>query len=97
MKITWAPRAKRRAGEYGEHIAQDNEEAAHAWLVGIFEEVERLKDFPEQGRVVPELGRPDVREFFYMSHRIIYKVGSRRIRIVTIRHGRQLLDKKEIK
>jgi plasmid stabilization system protein ParE len=97
MKITWAPRAKRRAGEYGEHIAQDNEEAAYAWLVGIFEEVERLKDFPEQGRVVPELGRPDVREIFYMSHRIIYKVGSRRIRIVTIRHGRQLLDKKKIK
>ena len=97
MKITWAPRAKRRAGEYGEHIAQDNEEAAYAWLVGIFEEVERLKDFPEQGRVVPELGRPDVREIFYMSHRIIYKVGSRRIRIVTMRHGRQLLDKKEIK
>jgi len=97
MKITWAPRAKRRVGEYGEHIAQDNEEAAYAWLVGIFEEVERLKDFPEQGRVVPESGRPDVREIFYMSHRIIYKIGSRRIRIVTIRHGRQLLDKKEIK
>ena len=97
MKITWAPRAKRRAGEYGEHIAQDNEEAAYAWLVGIFEEVERLKDFPEQGRVVSEIGRPDVREIFYMNHRIIYKIGSRRIRIVTIRHGRQLLDKKEIK
>jgi len=97
MKITWAPRAKRRAGEYGEHIAQDNEEAAYAWLFGIFEEVERLKDFPEQGRIVPEIGRPDVREIFYMSHRIIYKIGSRRIRIVTIRHGRQLLDKKEIK
>jgi plasmid stabilization system protein ParE len=97
MKITWAPRAKRRAGEYGEHIAQDNDEAAYAWLVGIFEEVERLKDFPEQGRVVPEIGRPDVREIFYMSHRIIYKIGSRRIRIVTIRHGRQLLEKKEIK
>ena len=97
MKITWAPQSKRRAGEYGEHIAQDNEEAAYAWLVGIFEEVERLKDFPEQGRVVPEIGRPDVREIFYMSHRIIYKIGSRRIRIVTIRHGRQLLDKKEIK
>ena len=97
MKITWAPRAKRRAGEYGEHIAQDNEEAAYAWLVAIFEEVERLKDFPGQGRVVPEIGHPDVREIFYMSHRIIYKIGSRRIRIVTIRHGRQLLDKKEIK
>jgi len=97
MKITWAPRAKRRAGEYGEHISQDNEDAAYAWLVGTFEEVERLKDFPEQGREVPEIGRPYVREILYMSHRIIYKIGSRRIRVVTIRHGRQLLDKKEIK
>jgi len=97
MKITWAPRAKMRAGEYAEYIAQDNEEAAYEWLVGIFKDVERLKDFPEQGRVVPEIGRPDVREIFYMSHRIIYRIGSRRIRIITIRHGRQLLDKKEIK
>ena len=97
MKITWAPRAKMRAGEYAEYIAQNNEGAAYEWLIGIFKDVERLKDFPEQGRMVPEIGRTDVREIFYMSHRIIYRIGSRRIRIITIRHGRQLLDKKEIK
>jgi toxin ParE1/3/4 len=57
MKITWAPRAKMRAGEHAEYIAQDNEEAAYEWLGGIFKDVERLKDFPEQGRVVPEIGR----------------------------------------
>lgn len=96
MKITWAPRAKMRAGEYGEYIAQDNEEAAYGWLTGIFKEVERLKDFSEQGRAVPEVGHPDVREIFYKSHRIIYLIGSKRIRIVTIRHGRQLLDVREI-
>jgi plasmid stabilization system protein ParE len=96
MKITWAPRAKRRAGEYADYIALDNEEAGYDWLIGIFKEVERLKEFPEQGRAVPEIGRPDVREIFYMSHRIIYKIGSRRIRILTVIHGRQLLDKKKI-
>jgi plasmid stabilization system protein ParE len=96
MKITWAPRAKRRAIEYAEYIALDKEEAAYEWLEKIFNEVERLKEFPEQGRVVPEIGRPDVREIIYMSHRIIYMIGARRIRIMTVIHGRQLLDKKKL-
>jgi toxin ParE1/3/4 len=64
MRITWSPRAKRKVSEYGEYIAQDNPEAASDWIEGILDEVERLKDFPEQGRKVPEVKRADVREIF---------------------------------
>jgi toxin ParE1/3/4 len=50
--------------EYGEFIAQDNIEAAEKWMAEIIEKVERIIDFPEQGRVVPEDGHANVREIF---------------------------------
>ena len=96
MRITWSSRANRRVTEYGDYVAQDNPEAAAKWVTGIIEAVERLKEFPGQGRAVPEAGRADVREIFYMSHRIVYRIESKRIFILTVRHRRQLLDLKEL-
>jgi len=82
--------------EYGEFIAQDNIEAAEKWIAEIIEKVERIIDFPDQGRVVPEDGRTNVREIFYKSHRIIYRITSKHILVLTIRHKKQLLDVKEL-
>ena len=96
MKITWSPRAKKRLRDYGDYIAQDNIKAAERWMEEIIEKVERIKDFPEQGRVVAEDGRANVREIFYKSHRIIYRVASKQILILTIRHIKQLIDDKEL-
>jgi len=96
MRIIWSPRAKRKVSEYGEYIAQDNPEASSDWIEGILDEVERLKDFPEQGRRVPEAKRADVREIFFQSHRIVYRIESKRIVILTVRHTRQLFDQKEL-
>jgi addiction module RelE/StbE family toxin len=96
MRITWSSRAKKRVSEYGEYIAQDNPDAARDWIEGIIEKVERLKDFPGRGRKVPEARRSDVREIFFQSHRIVYRIEPKRIVILTVRHTRQLLDPKEL-
>jgi addiction module RelE/StbE family toxin len=96
MRIIWSPRAKRKVYEYGEYITQDNPDAASEWIMGILDEVERLKVFPEQGRKVPEAKRADVREIFFQNHRIVYRIESKRIVILTVRHTRQLLDQKEL-
>ena len=37
-------------------------------------EVERLRDHPDIGRVVPELGVPSFRELVVRSYRLIYRV-----------------------
>ena len=96
MRITWSSRAKKKVWEYGEYIAQDNPEAASEWIEWILDEVERLKDFPEQGRKVPEVRRADVREFFFQRHRIVYRIVTKRVVILTVRHTRQLLNLKEL-
>ena len=96
MRIVWSSRAKAQVTEYGEYIAIDNRDAAGKWVAGILAEVERLKDFPDRGRVVPEAGRPDIREIFYQSHRVIYRIESKRMVVLTVRHSRQLMDLKEL-
>ncbi len=96
MKIVWTIRAQERMKEHSDFIAQDNIENALKWELGITEKVGKLIDFPEQGRVVPEDGRPDIREIFYKSHRIIYKFTPKTIYILTLRHVKRLMDKKEL-
>ena len=85
-----------RVAEFGEYIAQDNPKAVAEWVEGVIEEVERLRDYPEQGRIVPEVKRPQVREIFFKGHRIVYRLESRHIFILTVRHTRRLLDFKEL-
>ena len=96
MRIIWSPLAMERVAEFGEYIAQDNPKAVAEWVEGVIEEVERLRDYPEQGRIVPEVKRPQVREIFFKGHRIVYRLESRHIFILTVRHTRRLLDFKEL-
>ncbi|WP_417784423.1 type II toxin-antitoxin system RelE/ParE family toxin [Terasakiella pusilla] len=50
----------------------------------LFSAVERLADFPESGRMVPELGSPRIRELIFGTYRVIYSAkdqyGYKRVR-----------------
>ena len=96
MKVVWTTLAVDRASEVTEHIALDNPTAASQWVEGLFKSVERLAKFPKQGRVVPEMGRSDIRELLYENYRIIYRVESKRVLILTLRHRRRLIDQREL-
>ncbi len=96
MKIVWSPLAIRRLQEAADYIARDKRSAAERWVRAAFDTVGRLKELPHSGRVVPELERPDIREVTYGAHRIIYRVSSEGVLILTVRHGRQLLDEMEV-
>ena len=95
MKIVWSPLALERVEEYGGHIAAANPAAAILWAEEVFAKVEPLADFPQLGRVVPEVGREEVRELFHGQYRIVYRVASA-ILILTVRHTRQLLSAVDI-
>lgn len=53
------------------------------------EQVKLLAKFPDQGRVVPELQRNEMREIQVKPYRVIYRRGETAVEIVTIRHGRR--------
>ena len=97
MKIVWSPLALERANEIADYIAETSMEAARVWLMDIFAAVDRLKEFPESGRVVPEVKRPNIRELIFKNYRVIYRIERKQLAILTVRHSRQRLPLKEIK
>ncbi len=62
----------------------------------IFKRVESLSRYHERGRIVPETNRDNIREIFENEYRIIYRVESKKIFILTIRNFKQLLPEKDI-
>jgi plasmid stabilization system protein ParE len=53
--------------------------------------VERLGAFPESGRVVPELDKPEIREVIVRPYRIVYRRRPGLVEIATVfRSSRQL-------
>ncbi len=91
MRVIWAPRALERVADIAMQIAADRPEAARRWADGLFDAAKALVDFPQRGRRVPELNRPEYREVLYGRYRGIYRVADQRVNIVTVRHGRRLL------
>ena len=52
----------------------------------------KLKDFPNAGRIVPELDDEAIRERFVYSYRLIYRIQNNNVLIVAVVHGRRLLE-----
>lgn len=95
MKVQWSPLALERVKDIAQYIAQDNSDAATRWVVDLFDTVDRLADFPESGRMVPEVGVRRIREVIFGAYRVIYSAGED-VRILTVRRGNQLLRSDEI-
>jgi len=96
MKLTWSPLAIERISEIANYIAQDNPAAAEKWVDHMFGLVGRLYEFPESGRIVPEIKNKMFREIVSGNYRIIYKHENLEILILTMRHGKQILPVGEI-
>lgn len=96
MKIVWAPLAADRASEIAVYLARESPEAASRWFRQVLSKVAPLRRFPNRGRQVPEMRRPDIREVVFPPYRILYRVEKEQIVILTIRHGRQLFRPEEL-
>jgi plasmid stabilization system protein ParE len=96
MKLIWAELAVEKLEEFADYIALDKPMAALNWAESIQKSVNKLKEFPQLGREVPEVKRSDIRELIEGNYRIIYRTESNRISILTIRHTKQLLNKSDI-
>jgi plasmid stabilization system protein ParE len=89
--------AVERANEATAYIARDKPEAALRWLEGLFDSTDALADFPQSGRIVPEIGLPEYREIVYRkSHRVVYNLDKSTVSILTVRNCAQLLDLGEL-
>ena len=96
MRIIWSPLAVDRALEIAGYIAQDKPSSAKNWIDTVFSKVEKLKSSLEIGRIVPEINDSQFRELIYGNYCFIYRIETKKISILTIRHGHQILPIDEI-
>jgi plasmid stabilization system protein ParE len=69
--------------------------AAVAWLERLLAGVQVLGKFPHRGRMVPEVARQDIREIMVRPYRVLYRVDTKRVIVLTVRHMRRAFDPTE--
>lgn len=95
-KLIWSPKSLHDLEQIFMYIANDTEEYARIFIKKIIDIVITIPDFPELGRIVPEIKRQDLREKIYKNYRIIYRYSDNTIEIVTIVHHAKQLDEDEL-
>lgn len=88
--IRWSPQAVRDVEAIREYIAQDSQRYAQLTVDRIIASVERLRAFPQSGRVVPERADPEIREVIVGPFRVVYRYRSGAVDIATVFRGSRL-------
>ena len=86
-KIIWASSALKDIESIAEFIERDSVDQAALFVERIIEMVDRLEQFPQSGRVIPELKNKNCREIIYGAYRIMYRITEREIWITGVVHG----------
>ncbi len=96
MAVTWSRRAQEDLREIFARIATDDRLAAERWIVRLVERVENTSEVPLLGRIVPELGRAEMRETYLRTYRIVYRTDEAGVCVLTVFEGSRLLRRSEI-
>ncbi|MBK8944073.1 MAG: type II toxin-antitoxin system RelE/ParE family toxin [Ignavibacteriae bacterium] len=92
MKINWTKESFLNLQEIEDFISQDNPNAAIKLTDKLISLVEDLIEFPEKGRIVPELSISQIREILHKNYRIVYLIKKNSVDILTVFEGHKLLD-----
>jgi plasmid stabilization system protein ParE len=88
-KVIWSYEATEDLDALAEYIARDSKFYASAFVEKVLDTSRTLNDFPERGRIVPELADPNIRELFVKEYRLIYSIEESRIVMLGLIHGKR--------
>ncbi|MFT4692489.1 MAG: toxin ParE1/3/4 [Limisphaerales bacterium] len=97
-QLIWTEPALADLDAIADYIALDDEPAARRLVSKVFAHVEQLSDHPERGSVPPEL-HPDktYRQIVEPPCRVFYRIRGKKIYIVHVMRGEQLLKRGKLK
>ena len=91
-RLVWTPQALADVEAIRDYIRRDSPRYAEMAVARIILAVERLEQFPESGRVVPEVEQGNLREVILGSYRIVYRLIEGIAQVVTVHHSSRLFD-----
>ena len=88
-KLIWSPAARDDLRDIVTLISRDSRQRAETFGYRLITETDKLQNFSEIGRVVPEYRDPTIREIIVRSYRIVYRVDHDRklVEIVRVWHA----------
>jgi len=87
--VVWTVTALDHIAAIMQYVSQTSHIYAEQVAQRILHRGKQLESFPESGRVVPEVGKPDTREIIEQPYRVIYRVTETRVEIVAVVHARR--------
>jgi toxin ParE1/3/4 len=87
--LVWSPIALDDLHDIVRFITRDNPNRAMSFGYELISQTERLREFPEFGRVVPEYKNPIIREIIFRPYRIVYRTNheKKRCEIARVWHS----------
>ena len=95
-QVKWTPQALDDLEAICLFIARDAPSIASVFADRAFRATDRLADYPRLGRVVPELQVENIRELILGSYRVIYRIQTVEVQVLTVHHAARLLDRDKI-
>jgi plasmid stabilization system protein ParE len=87
-QVTFAPRAERDLKSVAFFIARRSSvDIAERFGTRLIDRALTLATMPERGRIVPELGNPEIREIIFKSYRIVYRIRSGTVEVIRFWHA----------
>ncbi len=90
-KVIWSFEATADLEALAEYIARDSTFYAASFVQKVLDMSRSLNEFSERGRIVPEVGNPDIREIFVKEYRLIYSIEESMVVILGLIHGKRNL------
>jgi plasmid stabilization system protein ParE len=91
VEMIWSEPALRDLDAIADYIALDKPDAARGLVARVFEKVDSLRRFPRLGSCPPELPGMPYRQLIIPPCRIFYRTERRKILIVHVMRGEQLI------
>ena len=97
LKVVWTENAIQDLLGIKTFIAQDSIDRAKEWLVELYTAGENLSQLSGRGRIVPEFNQENLRELLIENYRLVYRIKSTTIEVVTVFEGHRQLKAKDLK
>jgi toxin ParE1/3/4 len=86
-KVIWTITAYKDLQNIVDYISQVSMYYAISFYDDVMDKAHTLQEFPHRGRIVPEMGDPNMREIFVHRYRLIYQITNENVIITTLIHG----------
>ena len=87
--VVWTQTALAHLAAIRDYIAQTSELYAERMVQRVLARGPQLAQFPDSGRMVPEVGRAEIREVLEGPYRVIYRRTDERVEVLAVVHARQ--------